>query len=56
MMKRCPECEGRGWTTYERTVSASASVSYGYYEEYTDDCDNCDGSGEIEDDEEMNDG
>lgn len=43
-MKECPECEGRGWTTYEKTTK------YGY-SEYNADCDNCDGRGEIEDDD-----
>lgn len=44
MKKRCPECEGRGWATYEKTTKNG-------YEETTADCDNCDGSGEIVDDE-----
>lgn len=42
--KECPECEGRGWATYEKTTKNG-------YEEYNADCDNCDGSGEIVDDE-----
>lgn len=46
--KRCPECEGRGWATYEKTTKNG-------YEETTADCDNCDGRGEIEDDEEEED-
>lgn len=49
--KDCPECEGRGWVAYEREVRASFSNPVGFYEEYTDDCDNCGGSGEIVDDE-----
>lgn len=47
-MKPCPECEGQGWVAYERTVSASGSVPYGYIEEYIEDCSNCGGDGEIE--------
>jgi len=49
--KPCPECKGDGWTYYERPVRASISVPEGYIEEYTDTCVNCDGSGEIEDDD-----
>jgi DnaJ-class molecular chaperone len=39
--KECPECEGRGWATYEKTTK------YGY-SEYNADCDNCSATGQIE--------
>lgn len=51
MSKYCPECEGQGWQTFERERPASFSNAEGFYEEYTDDCDNCGGSGEVEEED-----
>ena len=45
--KECPECNGWGYATYEREVYATAT-GYRYIEEYTDDCQNCKGYGQIE--------
>ena len=50
--KPCPECEGQGQREFERVLRASASNPYGDIEGYMAECDNCHGSGEIEDDEE----
>jgi len=50
--KPCPECEGQGQREFERYCRASASNPYGDIEGYMAECDNCHGSGEIEDDEE----
>ena len=44
--KECPECSGWGFTTYDRDVPSSSGL--GYIEEYTDDCQNCGGTGYIE--------
>ena len=44
-MKACPECGGDGWVSYERPDAK------GGWEEGTEDCGNCDGHGEIVDDE-----
>ena len=49
--KPCPECEGQGQREFERVHRASASNPYGDIEGYMAECDNCHGSGEIEDDE-----
>jgi DnaJ-class molecular chaperone len=49
--KSCPECEGRGEVTYERIRRAGFSRDSGFIEEYTDDCDNCGGTGEVDDDD-----
>ena len=51
-IKPCPECSGQGWKEYERVHRASASNPYGFVESYMAECDNCDGSCEIDDDEE----
>ena len=48
--KACPECQGSGIVVYERPVRASSSVDSGFIEEYEDDCENCGGYGEIDDD------
>ena len=50
--KPCPECQGSGTVVYERPVRASSSVDSGFIEEYEDDCENCGGYGEIDDDTE----
>lgn len=50
--KPCPECNGEGEREFERVHRASASNPYGDIEGYMAECDNCHGSGEIEDDEE----
>ena len=50
-LKPCPECNGSGTMTYERVHRQSASNDSGFIEEYEADCDNCGGSGEIEDDD-----
>lgn len=52
LIKDCPECNGRGQREFERVHRASASNPYGDVESYEAECDNCDGSGEIEYDEE----
>ena len=48
--KPCPECQGSGTQTYERVHRHSASNDSGFIEEYEDDCENCGGVGEIDDD------
>jgi hypothetical protein len=50
--KPCPECNGQGQREFERVHRASASNPYGDIESYFADCDNCEGSGEIEVEEE----
>ena len=50
-MKPCPECDGTGRTIYERAYQHSASRDVGEIEEYEEDCENCCGDGEIEDEE-----
>ena len=50
--KPCPECEGQGQREFERVHRASASNPYGDIESYMAKCDNCSGSGEIDDDAE----
>ena len=50
--KPCPECEGQGQREFERYCRASASNPYGDIESYMAECDNCSGSGEIDDDAE----
>lgn len=49
--KPCPECEGRGTATYEHVYLAGFSNDVGFIEEYEDTCENCDGTGEIEDED-----
>jgi len=44
--KECPECNGWGYTEYDRDVPCSSGR--GYVEEYVADCENCGGSGRIE--------
>lgn len=44
--KECPECNGWGYTEYDRDVPCSSGR--GYVEEYVADCENCKGSGQIE--------
>ena len=49
-MATCPQCEGDGVCAYEEEV---ADYEHGgYLEEVTDTCDLCNGSGEVEDDDE----
>ena len=48
--KSCPECQGSGTVVYERVHRHSASRDVGFIEEYEDDCENCGGVGEIDDD------
>ncbi|CAB4190253.1 hypothetical protein UFOVP1202_40 [uncultured Caudovirales phage] len=48
--KPCPECEGQGQRNFERVCRASASNPYGDIESYMAECDNCSGTGEIDDD------
>ena len=48
----CPECGGEGRCEYEREVPMSNSNPYGYLEDYWAECDNCQGTGQIEADEE----
>jgi DnaJ-class molecular chaperone len=49
--KPCPECEGRGTVLYERVHRHGFGRDVGLIEEYEDTCENCGGTGEIEDDE-----
>ena len=49
--KPCPECEGRGTMLFERVFPHNCSRDVGFIEEYEADCDNCGGSGEIEDED-----
>ena len=53
--KTCPECEGRGTVLYERVHSHNFGRDVGFIEEYEDTCENCDGSGNVEDDDEEED-
>ena len=48
----CPECKGEGTAVYERAVPMSNSNPYGDLEDYTTQCENCNGSGSIEADDE----
>ena len=48
---KCPECEGQGFREYERVLRASASNPYGDIESYMAECDNCEGSCEVEDED-----
>tara|TARA_R110002126_G_scaffold32307_1_gene102710 strand:+ start:651 stop:872 length:222 start_codon:yes stop_codon:yes gene_type:complete len=48
----CPECMGEGTCTYDRFVPTGFSNPYGYYEDYVTECDNCEGSGTVEVEEE----
>jgi hypothetical protein len=48
----CPECMGEGTCTYDRFVPTGFSNPYGYYEDYIAECDNCEGSGTVEVEEE----
>lgn len=48
----CPECKGTGEQTMERAVPMGFTNPYGYLEEYQAACENCNGLGEIERDEE----
>lgn len=50
-LKPCPECNGSGTMTFERILRQSASRDVGFIEEYEDECENCGGSGEVEDDD-----
>lgn len=49
--KPCPECQGSGTQTFERVHRHSASNDSGFIEEYEDDCQNCGGMGEIDDED-----
>ena len=42
----CPECGGEGTCEYERPVVDH--MNGGYLEGYMDECDKCEGSGEVE--------
>lgn len=44
--KECPECNGWGYTEYDRDVPCSNGR--GFVEEYVADCENCGGTGSIE--------
>ena len=46
----CPECAGKGKAEYERFVVVGPTG--GYYEDFWNECENCNGSGSIEVDEE----
>ena len=48
-LKACPECNGSGTIVYERVYCHSPSRDVGFVEEYEDNCENCHGSGEIDD-------
>tara|TARA_R100000951_G_scaffold16512_2_gene13008 strand:- start:1652 stop:1852 length:201 start_codon:yes stop_codon:yes gene_type:complete len=48
MMIDCPECDGLGECEYERAVPMSNSNPEGYLEDYWADCENCNGTGQIE--------
>ena len=43
----CPECEGFGQVWYERNLGQTISNPEGRPQEYLDDCENCDGTGEV---------
>lgn len=47
----CPECDGEGRCEYEREVPMSNSNPYGYLEDYWADCENCNGAGRVERDD-----
>jgi DnaJ-class molecular chaperone len=47
----CPECDGTGEQTRERSVPMSFTNPYGYLEEYKAQCDNCYGLREIQRDD-----
>ena len=49
--KPCPECEGRGTVLYERVYTHNYGRDVGFIEEYEDACENCDGTGQVEYDE-----
>jgi DnaJ-class molecular chaperone len=49
--KPCPECEGQGSVLYERVHSHNVGRDVGFIEEYEDACENCGGTGQIEDDD-----
>jgi DnaJ-class molecular chaperone len=49
--KPCPECEGQGSVLYERVHSHNVGRDVGFIEEYEDTCENCDGTGQVEYDE-----
>jgi hypothetical protein len=48
-LKACPECNGSGTIVYERVYSHNVGRDVGFIEEYEDNCENCHGSGEIDD-------
>ena len=48
----CPECMGEGTCTYDRFVPQWFNNAYGYYDDYITECDNCEGSGKVEEEEE----
>jgi len=55
MRVNCPECNGEGEALYERFVVVGPTG--GYYEDYKTQCENCNGSGRIDvDDEDVEDG
>jgi DnaJ-class molecular chaperone len=51
-MKRCPECEGVGEMEYEKWSYRSFQDDVGGFESDWQSCQNCNGAGEIEEDEE----
>tara|TARA_R110001599_G_scaffold60348_1_gene167742 strand:+ start:2127 stop:2342 length:216 start_codon:yes stop_codon:yes gene_type:complete len=44
----CPECKGEGECAYDRFVPMGFNNDYGDFEEYIAQCDNCEGSGTVE--------
>lgn len=49
-VKDCPECEGSGEAEYEVGVANYGAWLGGEIETFTGECENCSGSGEVEDD------
>lgn len=50
-MKPCTECGGEGQLEYDYERPASFSNPTGYIDTVWDDCEFCNGSGEVDDDE-----
>ena len=50
--KPCPECNGQGTVLYERVFTHNVGRDVGFIEEYEDTCENCDGTGQVEYDDE----
>ena len=51
-LRRCPECEGVGEMEYEKWSYRSSQDDVGGFVSEWQLCQNCDGEGEIEEDEE----